>query len=156
MAVKFKTKGKAKTQAKKKTSKAKTGVIDKLVNKLGDLYRVMSPMQDAIKVHQKIWKPLFSEISTLVDETTDAGKTKSLTTDKYVAAFTAHGNVTSVTDADKAFKLLEGVEKGLAWKLMGFSITELRKYLTPDQFDSITETNRTKARSVTITVLDED
>lgn len=154
MAVKFKSKGK--TQAKKKTSKAKTSVLNKLVDKLGAVHRLMKPLQDGVKVHQKNWKPLFSEIQTLVDETTDAGKETSVTTEKNVAAFTPHGIVTTVTDSDKAFKLLESVEKGLAWKLMGFSITELRKYLTPDQFESITEESRTKARSVTITYLDED
>lgn len=154
MAVTFKTKSKA--QAKKKATKPKTSVLHKLVDKLGAVHRVMHPMQDAVKVQQKEWKPLFSEVQTLVDETTDRGKEVSVTTENNVAAFTPHGIVTAVTDSAKAFKLLESVEKGLAWKLMGFSITELRKYLTPDQFESITEENRTKARSVTITYLDED
>lgn len=154
MTVKFKSK--AKVQKKTKVTKVKTSVLHKLVDKLGVVHRVMKPLQDSVKDQQKDWKPLFSEVQTLVDETTDLGKTVSVTTKKNVAAFTAHGIVTAVTDSAKAFKLLESVEKGLAWKLMGFSITELRKYLTPDQFESITEENRTKARSVTITYLDED
>ena len=154
MAVKFAKKGKA--QTKKKVTKAKPSVLNKLVDKLGAVHRLMHPLQDAVKIHQKDWKPLFSEVQTLVDETTDRGKEVSVTTENNVAAFTPHGIVTAVTDSAKAFKLLESVEKGLAWKLMGFSITELRKYLTPDQFESITEENRTKARSVTITYLDED
>ncbi len=155
MAVKIIKKGKAKV-TQKKASKTKTSVLHKLVNKLGDKYLEMVPHQAALKPLTKEWKPLFSAVQTAVDEKNKPEDAPSVTTGKYVAAFTAHGIVTSVTDASKAFKLLEGVEKGLAWKLMGFSITELRKYLTPDQFESLTEQKRTKARSVTITYLDED
>ncbi len=156
MAITFAKKSKPKATPKKKTTKAPSGVLEKLVDKMGSIHRELNPLQESVKQRQKKWKPLFSEAQTLLDETTDADATKSVTTKHNVAAFTAHGVVTSITDADKAFKLLESVQKGLAWELMGFSITDLRKYLTPDQFESITEEKRTKARSVTITYLDED
>jgi hypothetical protein len=142
--------------ASKKTKTAEPGVLIELVNELGDLHRKMAPLQDSVKEYQKVWKPLFSDVVEKVDVDNDDDKKVSVKTDRYVAAFTEHGNTTAVTDAQAVFKMLDKVEKGLAWKLMGFGITDLRKYLTPKQFDSITETERTKARSITLTYLDED
>jgi hypothetical protein len=156
MAVTIQKKGKvAKKKAKAKAT-TKPSIATKLVNKLGDMYREMAPHEAALKPLKKSWKPLYSEVQAIVDEKNKASEEASLKTEKYVAAFTAHGNSTSISDAHKCFELLESVKKGLAWELMGFGITELRKYLTPDQFELVTATTRSTARSVTITYLDDE
>lgn len=155
MSVTIQKKGKV-VKKKAKVLKHKPSELKKLVDKLGDVYLVLSPAQDIVKAQKKLWTPLFSEIQTGVDETNKESANASVQTKKYLAQFTPHGNSTLLTDSHKCFEMLESVKKGLAWELMGFGIAELRSYLTPDQFDAVTTTKRTTNRSVAITCLEDE
>ncbi|ANO57630.1 hypothetical protein [Vibrio phage vB_VhaS-a] len=52
----------------------------------------------------------------------------------------AAGESTKVTDAVKAYNMLESIEEGLGQSLMSFSITDLKKHLTSKQLEQVTET----------------
>lgn len=125
------------------------------LNELGDLYMQLLPAKKSVSDLQKQYKPLFEVIEDFVDADAEADEEVTLQTDRYAAVFGAHGNMTKVVAPGKTFKMLEGIEKGLGQKLMTFSITELRKYLTEEQFNTVTETTRSKARTVKIAELDE-
>ena len=125
------------------------------LDELGDLYMQLLPAKKTVSGLQKQYKPLFEVIEDFIDQDAEADEEVTLQTDKYAAVFGAHANMTKVVAPGKTFKMLESIEKGLGQKLMTFSITELRKYLTEDQFNSVTETTRSKARTVKIAELDE-
>lgn len=128
--------------------------IAQKLDELGDLYVQLIPAKKAVAGLQKQYKPLFEVIEEFVDTDAEPDEEVTLQTDKYAAVFGAHANQTKVVAPGKTFKILESIEKGLGQKLMSFSITELRKYLTEDQFNSVTETTRSKARTVKIAELD--
>lgn len=124
------------------------------LDELGDLYMALLPAKKNVAELQKKYKPLFEIIEDFVDEDSAPDEEVTLSTDKYAAVFSAHGNMTKVVAPGKTFKMLESIEKGLGQRLMSFPVTELRKYLTEDQFNSVTETTRSKARTVKIAELD--
>jgi DNA replication protein DnaD len=124
------------------------------LDELGDLYMQLVPAKKAVANLQKQYKPLFEVIEEFVDTDADPDEEVTLQTEKYAAVFGAHANMTKVVAPGKTFKILESIEKGLGQKLMTFSITDLRKYLSEDQFNSVTETSRSKARTVKIAELD--
>lgn len=147
---------KAKKKSKKgKTKKAVEGIIAK-INELGDIYKVMKPVADALKDHQKDWKPVFSEVQDFVDTDNAADKEVTVKTDKYAATFTPHGNMSKCSDPKKAYNMLNKVQAGLGVELMTFPVGELKKYLTPAQMEQVVTMERSKARSVTVVDLSDE
>lgn len=124
------------------------------LDELGDLYTQLVPAKKTVADMQKQYKPLFEVIEEYVDTNAEADEEVTLQTEKYAAVFGPHANMTKVAAPGKTFKMLESIEKGLGQKLMTFGITDLRKYLTEEQFNSVTETTRSKARTVKIAELD--
>jgi hypothetical protein len=129
-------------------------IVAKL-DSLGDLYLKLAPLKAKTSKLTKEYKPLFEAIQDFIDIDALPDEEVSLTTEKYAAAFGQHGNASMVAAPGKAFKMLEAVEKGLGQKLMSFKVTDLNKYLTPEQVGKCVTTERTKARTVKIIKLDE-
>ncbi len=121
------------------------------VTEYGKLSDERAPLDKQIKAIDKKMKPLRSELQTHVDEHVGDDEELALKSQDYIAAFGTKGNATSVTDAHSVFQMLEAIEAGLAWQIMSYGITELRKYLTPAQFDKVTNTERSKARGIKVT-----
>ena len=130
--------------------------IVKKLDQLGDLYVQLAPIKTKTKKITDKYKPLFEAVQDFVDIDAAPDDEITLKTDKYAAAFGQHGNASSVSAPGKAFKMLEGVEKGLGQKLMTFKVTDLNKYLTPEQVQKCVKTERSKARTVKIILLDDD
>ena len=124
--------------------------IAKKLNDLGDLYLKLAPLKVKTKKITDQYKPLFEAVQDFIDVDSDPDEEVTLKTDKYAAAFGQHGNASKCSAPGKAFKMLEAVEKGLGQKLMTFGITDLKKYLTPEQVLKVVTTERSKARTVKI------
>jgi hypothetical protein len=125
------------------------------LDELGDLYMEMLPAKKTVAGLQKAYKPLFEQVQDFVDQDAEADEEVSLTTERYASVFGPHGNMTEVTKPGLCFKMLEGIQKGLGQELMTYAITDLRKYLTEDQFEQVTKTTRRKARTVKFAKIDE-
>lgn len=129
-------------------------IVAKL-NSLGDLFLQLAPLKTKTKKLTDQYKPLFEAVQDFVDLDAAPDDEITLKTEKYAAAFGQHGNMSSVSAPGKAFKLLEAVEKGLGQKLMTFKVTDLNKYLTPEQAASVITTERSKSRTIKIIKLDD-
>ncbi len=130
--------------------------ITKKLNELGDIYLKLAPIKTKTKKLADQYKPLFEAVQDFVDIDAAPDDEVDLKTDRYAAAFGQHGNASKCTAPGKAFKMLEAVEKGLGQKLMTFGITDLKKYLTPEQVLKVVTTERSKARTLKIIKIADD
>ena len=140
---KFKTKPAAKTLAK-------TAVSKTLIDQYGSLADQIEKADAKIKPYREKLDKLMAQILEQVDKATPAEQARVLTGNTHAIEFGAKGNSTEITDKVNAGKMLEAIEKGLALKLATFSITDLRSYLTPDQFEKVTYTERSRKRRATV------
>lgn len=145
---------KSKTETKEQVEELESEIALK-VTEYGKLSDQRAPLDKKIKAIDKKMKPLRSELETHVDEHTKEDEELALKSQDYIAAFGAKGNTTSVTSVQKVFQMLEAIEEGLAWQIMSFGITEMKKYLTPAQLEKVTDVKRTKARGVKVTKIGE-
>lgn len=147
------------TVKKKATTKAaKTSALESIIeqaNALGALAMKLTPAKARVQKIEKEYKPLFSEVQTYVDDNNALDVEVTLKTDEYALTFTKHPETFDV-DGPAAAALLDEVEPGLAQKLMTFSVTDLRKYLTPAQFDAVTEGNHKRSRSLKVAKIDDE
>jgi hypothetical protein len=128
--------------------------IEAKLNELGTLYAELVPVKKEVSDLQKQYKPLFDAVQEYVDSYSQADDEVTLATDKLAAHFSPHGLVTKVAFPGKTFRMLEAIEPGLGQKLMTFGIADLRKYLSEEQFDEVTTSERSKARTLKIVHLD--
>lgn len=145
MAVNVITKEKAvetKTETKKKV-KSKDIMSKKDVDKFG---------ANVIKLNRKKaqLKPLENKVGNAekdflakADELLDAGETFTLLGKEFDIELGAKGSKTVITDKEKVLELLG--EK-VFFELAQISITDLKKYLTEDQIEEVTETTRPNKR----------
>lgn len=118
--------------------------VDTYAQNLMDINEAVEAVKGLVADNKKA----FPELQAHLDLTTPPDKGGALAGEKFILDFKPHGNQTTVTDAAKAFQLLEKVQKGLAKELMTFSITDLRKYLTPAQLEEVSIMEPKKARQV--------
>lgn len=148
------------TIKKKATAKAtgKTAALESIIEKanaLGALAMKLTPAKARVQKIEKEYKPLFSTVQEYVDDNNALDAEVTLKTDEFALTFTKHPETFDV-DAAAAAELLDAVEPGLAQKLMTFSVTDLRKYLTPAQFDAVTEGNHKRSRSLKVAKIDDE
>ncbi len=155
MAVKFVEKPKAATKAK---AKAKAGSHDAtmeeikaMVDELGALDDFLKSISTKIKRHEELNKT----IAAKGDEILKPEETLVVAGEKYAVELGAKGNETKLKDGELTFieSLLNDIEPGLFLKLAKVGITDLRKYLTPQQMKLVSDTKRTKKRTVKVAKL---
>jgi hypothetical protein len=106
---------------------------------------------NALKGEVKEVADLEKALLAMVDENTEAAEAITLKgANGETLEVSAKGKKTTVTDKDTAVDLLEAVQEGLALEIAGFTLTNLKAYLTPAQFESITETSHVNKRSIKI------
>lgn len=68
--------------------------------------------------------------------------------DLYVIEIGKEGTAREIVSADLAYEALDEVKAGLACQLMQFKLSDLDKYLTPEQMTELIDTVRTGKRTV--------
>jgi hypothetical protein len=136
------TKQKAKSTAKQKVGELNAELID-VYAKLDARIRAA---EERLKPHREKLAGMMAEISTYVDATTKPEDGTRLEGESYAIEFSAKGKATEILDVKAVFKALESISKGLALELAKVSITDLRKYLRPDELAGLVKEEYRNAR----------
>ncbi len=140
-------------QEKPKLKKVKDTLLNgmpvaQVVDELGELKKRLVKAAQRMKPMEKSYSILETSVIEWVDSIKSADQGHICMGEHYAMDVTEKGNSSKVTNPEAVFKLLNKVEKGLAVKLMTFGIGDLRKYLTPTQFESMVKTERTSKRQL--------
>jgi len=134
--VKQKTEPVSKTAAKISTKK--NTEVEGLVDQLGAVSKKIVAANKRLAPLTQEYGEIEKELIGYVDDHTPPTQGSVLLGAQYQAEFSANGAKTQITDTHIAFNMLDQVQDGLPWELISFSITALRKYLTPAQLEEIT------------------
>lgn len=146
-----------KTTPKKATITKKEG---KVLSKLGVVVDKFGKQKDKLAAKQEKLKPLAKKVTDLetsildvVDEIIPKDGTTILRGEAYEMEVKAKGIKTSITDIEKAVIYLEEVKKGLALECATFTLGVLSDYLTPEQYEEVTEKDNVNKRGTKLTKL---
>ncbi len=150
MAVKIKSK-ESKKGVTKEAQSSSASKMAALVDELGKVKAQISAHAKKMEPATKQAAKLEAELLTWADMMYGDDQKGVVEGEKYEVEITAKGNKTEITENEDAFNMLEAIEEGLSWALLKFGITDLKKYLTPKQFDEISITSRCSKRRVKVT-----
>lgn len=136
-----KAKAKAKAKSQNKTQLAE------MVDQMGELSVQIDKVSEKLAPLQKQYSKVQAEFLDIMEDTLEADQTATIEGDEWEMTVGMKGNSSEVTENEAAFKMLDKIEKGLPWVLLKFGITELRKYLTPKQFEMVSLTTRSRKRT---------
>lgn len=144
-------KNKSKPKAKGLTplTKAKTtkALVNPLVDELGVDTVQCAILSKKLETLKKAIKTKEAQIMAELDLSDSDGEYLVEGND-YATYISAKGNVSTLTNKNLAMAMLQGVKDGLYLELAKVSITDLKAYLTPQQFETIVSTQRTGNRAV--------
>ncbi len=135
------SKSKAKTAA---SSRAKAAGM--VVDQIGSLDAAIAKINDKATPLLEQRGKLATGLNEYVDETRPAESKAIIEGQLFKAEFGAKANKTTISDLEVVKRLLEAIKTGLFMEAVTASITFLKKYLTPEQLEECTLTERTGAR----------
>jgi hypothetical protein len=142
MAIKLKTKSKAKLATGKKTAvTSSTGieVATKLLPEAFKLKKEISLLAAKTKNLTDKLNPIETEIRGLVDPELDGTASVNLINGDLVMGVSARVQSRTIKDTDDVVIALEEFEEGLALKLAKFALGDLDKYFSPAEMEVLTE-----------------
>ncbi len=142
MAIKLKTKSKAKLATGKKTAvTSDTGieVATKLLPEAFKLKQEISVLAAKTKNLTDKLNPIEKEIRGLVDPELNGDASVNLINGDLVMGVSARVQSRVIKDTDDVVIALETFEEGLALKLARFNLGDLDKYFSPDEMAVLTE-----------------
>ena len=142
MAIKLKTKSKAKLATGKKTAvTSNTGieVATKLLPEAFKLKQEINVLAAKTKNLTDKLNPIEKEIRGLVDPELDGTASVNLINGDLVMGVSARTQTRNIKDTDDVVIALEDFEDGLALKLAKFALGDLDKYFSPDEMAALTE-----------------
>jgi len=139
MAVKFKTKQQKNEEPQYSTSLSEVSTALGVVDKLGELNRLIQLQMAAVKPLQEKYKELEKELlDKLLSDQPELGG--ELFGEKYRVKYSKKAEKTEITSMDRVVEILEVIEPGLFVELAKVGITDLRDYMTPAQLEECTKT----------------
>jgi len=142
MAIKLKTKSKAKIAKGKTTAvTSSTGieVATKLLPEAFKLKKEISVLAAKTKNLTDKLNPIEKEIRGLVDPELDGTASVNLINGDLVMGVSARVQSRTIKDTDEVIIALETFEEGLALKLAKFALGDLDKYFSPDEMEVLTD-----------------
>lgn len=124
--------------------------LEEMVDTLGELKAKIDPLKAQLDPLVKAYNNAEAALLAIVDEEFDAAVKAEVVGTKYAVKAGPKAKATVVTDLESAATILEEIEDGLFMLLAKVGITDLRKYMTPDQFEAVTSTDRTGKRKVSV------
>lgn len=148
MAIKLKTKSKAKTAKKTTAVSSTTGVeqATKLLPEAFKLKKEISVLAAQTKNLTDKLNPIETEIRDLVDPELNGDASVNLINGELVMGVSARMQSRNIKDVDEVVIALEEFEEGLALKLAKFALGDLDKYFSPAEMEVLTEITEGKRR----------
>lgn len=142
MAIKLKTKSKAKTAKLKTTADTSTTGIEAATKLLPEAFKLKGEIAVlAAKTKNLTDKlnPIEKEIRGLVDPELDGTASVNLINGDLIIGVSARTQTRNIKDTDEVVLALEDFEEGLALKLAKFALGDLDKYFSPEEMAALTE-----------------
>lgn len=132
-----------------KKGKLSEGVLSRvdtlsvLLDRKSVLNKELKELDIDIKLVQNVLLPDIEEELGTVPET--------VTTPNYTLSISKNAGVSALTDKTLAIEYLNNNEEGLAFDLLKYNLTDLKTYLTPEQYNEVTTTTNSGRRLIKVT-----
>jgi chromosome segregation ATPase len=131
-----------KAEAVETVTKAETALVS-LADPLHEMLMEAKQLRSKLTAIEKKMKPMKAEFLTAYNEVyPDIDESRTIEGEAHSVKVAATAKKRQVSDIDTTFDLLESVQEDLFKQLCKVNLTDLDKYLTPEQLDQVIEVVR--------------